>query len=78
VTYRHRKPLHVDLIVFVACCLIGLFYLGFEVGRQYQPKTCAKVLGMQVVSSTADTCWYILGTQGKAHWKLLAKQEEKK
>jgi hypothetical protein len=76
--YQKRKPFHADLIVFVVCCLLGSWYFGFEMGRQYQPKVCAKVLGMQVVSSTADSCWYILGTQGKAHWKRLAIEESKK
>jgi hypothetical protein len=42
------------------------------------PKVCAKVLGMQPVSSTADTCTYIMGTQGRAYWKYLAVKEEKK
>lgn len=47
-------------------------------GRMYQPKVCATVIGMQPVSSTADTCTYVMGTQGRAYWKMLAKQEEKK
>jgi hypothetical protein len=42
------------------------------------PKVCAKVLGMTPVYSTADECTYIMGTQGRAYWKYLAKQEEKK
>ena len=76
--FQNRKPLKVDLIVFAVCCLLGTWYLGFEMGRQYQPKVCAKVLGLTPVSSTADECTYIMGTQGRAYWKLLAKQEENK
>ena len=76
--YQKRKPLKIDLIVFAVCCLLGTWYLGFELGRANQPKVCAKVIGMQVVSSTADECTYILGTQGKAYWKFLAKEENKK
>ncbi len=76
--YQKRKPFHADLIVFVVCCLLGTWYTGFEMGRMYQPKVCATVIGMQPVSSTADTCTYVMGTQGRAYWKMLAKQEEKK
>jgi len=43
------------------------------------PKVCAKVLGMQPVSRTADTCTYVMGgTYGKAHWRYLAIEEGKK
>ena len=76
--FQKRKLMDVDLIVFAVCCWLGTWYTGFEMGRQYQPKVCAKVMGMQAVSSTADECTYIMGTQGKAYWKFLAKEESKK
>lgn len=41
-TYRNRKPLHVDLIVFAVCCLLGTWWVGFEYGKAHAPE--AKVL----------------------------------
>lgn len=68
------------LIVWTAI-IVGTWFFGYEWGRHTErqaPKVCAKVLGMTPVHSTADTCTYIMGTQGRAHWKMLAKQEERK
>jgi hypothetical protein len=79
--FRNRKPFQADLIVFVVCCLLATWFFGYEVGvyRTKQiPLVCAKVLGLTPVSSDATTCTYIMGTQGRAYWKYLAKQEEKK
>ena len=73
-----RKAFYPDIVVFVVCVLIAVGYLGFEIGRANRPQVCAKVEGLVPVSSTADTCTYIAGTRGRAHWKFLAKQEASK
>lgn len=68
----------VDFWVCIGCLFVFCWWMGFEYGSMTQPKVCAKVIGMTPVSSTHDSCTYIMGTQGRAHWKLLAKQESKK
>lgn len=51
-----------DAIVFAACCALGLFALGVEVGQQHQPAACPVVPGEQVVSTIdsrdGQTCVY--------------------
>ena len=38
---RNRSPLKVDLIVFVVCCLLGTWWIGFEVGKSsVKPIVC--------------------------------------
>jgi hypothetical protein len=77
----NRKAFHHDIIVFVACCLLVVWWSGYEIGfyrASQAPKVCAKVLGMQPVNSTVDTCTYIMGTQGRAYWKYLAVKESRK
>ena len=68
----------VDFWVLLGCLFMFCWYMGFMYGSNTSPKVCAKVMGMTPVSSDATTCTYIMGTQGRAYWKLLAKQEEKK
>ena len=79
--FKNRKPFHADLIVFAVCwsvsCFVAGLWMGQEQGKE-APKVCAVVPGMVPVSSTADTCIYVLNTMGRAHWKMLAKQEERK
>ena len=77
----NRKAFYPDVIVVYVCIVIAVWVLGFTYGQyigEQKPMVCAKVMGMQVVSSTADVCTYIMGTQGKAYWKYLAEKEEKK
>lgn len=78
-----RRP--ADIAVFVAGCVIALG-LAIEAGYLYGvkqgfaqgqdvPRVCAKVLGMTPVSSNATSCTYIMGTQGRAYWRELAKRD---
>ena len=73
-----RKAFYPDVVVFAVCGLVAVWYFGFEIGRANRPLVCAEVPGLTPVSSTADTCTYIAGTRGRAHWKFLAKQEAAK
>lgn len=43
-----------DAIVFACCCVIGVFALGLEIGKDNKPLLCPVVLGQKVVS-TIDT-----------------------
>lgn len=51
-----------DTIVFVACCAIGIFALGMEIGKQNAPLACPTVAGQQIISTvnskTAQVCVY--------------------
>ena len=60
-----------DTIVFVACCVIGIFALGMEVGKQNAPLLCPVVPGHEVVSTVApDTCIYAQSIYGRALRKV--------
>ena len=77
----NRKAFYPDVVVGYVCLIIAVWCFGYLYGKhigEQTPMVCAKVLGMQVAHSTADECTYIMGTQGRAYWKLLAKREEKK
>jgi hypothetical protein len=77
----NRKAFYPDVIIFAVCWSVACFVAGLWMGEEratQAPKVCAKVLGMTPVSSTADTCTYIMGTQGRAYWKYLAVKESKK
>jgi hypothetical protein len=59
-----RRAHKADLFVFVGCCLIGMFYFGYEMGFRsgYQNtpvKKCAEVRGLKPISTTVDTCTYV-------------------
>lgn len=71
----NRKAFYPDIIVAIVCLLIAVGYIGFEIGRSNRPLVCAKVEGLVPVSSTADTCTYVIGTRGRAYWKFLAEKE---
>jgi hypothetical protein len=48
-----------DAIVFLACCVIGVFALGLEIGKDNKPLLCPVVPGQQIVSTVApDVCVY--------------------
>lgn len=48
-----------DRIVFAACCVIGVFALGLEIGKDNKPLLCPVVPGQQIVSTVApDVCVY--------------------
>jgi hypothetical protein len=79
---RDKRP--ADTAVFVVACIITLG-LAIEAGYRYGveegfaqgqsiPLVCAKVFGMTPVSSTATSCTYIMGTQGRAYWRELARR----
>lgn len=68
----------VDYYVALGALFIFCWWMGFEYGKMVKPKVCAKVEGMTVVSTTPDSCTYIVGAFGKAHWKRLAIEESKK
>ena len=56
-----------DTIVFAACCLIGVFALGLEIGKDNKPLLCPIVAGHEVVSTVApDTCVYAQTIYGRA------------
>jgi len=40
-----------DAIVFAACCVVAVFALGLEIGRQHVPRVCPVVPGQQVIST---------------------------
>ena len=61
----HRDPNRLgDSIIFWLCLILALvFYTQtvYDLGRTHgraEPKKCAAVQGMEVVSSTADVCTY--------------------
>lgn len=48
-----------DTIVFACCCVIGIFALGLEIGKDNKPLLCPVVSGQIVVSTVApDVCVY--------------------
>lgn len=48
-----------DAIVFAVCCVIGVFALGLEIGKDNKPLLCPVVPGQQIVSTVApDVCVY--------------------
>lgn len=60
-----------DSIVFIACCVIGVFALGIEIGKVNKPLLCPAVPGHEVVSTIApDTCIYARSTYGRALRKV--------
>lgn len=60
-----------DSIVFIACCVIGVFALGIEIGKVNKPLPCPAVPGHEVVSTIApDTCVYVQNIYGRAPRKV--------
>ena len=67
-----------DTIVFSICAAIFCWLIGYEAGHASRPKVCAEVTGAVPISSTADTCTYVMGVMGRAHWEILANKERAK
>lgn len=62
-----------DAIVFAACCVIGVFALGLEIGKQHQPLLCPVAPGQQIAATIApDTCVYVQNITGRSLRKIKA------
>jgi hypothetical protein len=61
-----------DAAVFAGVCVMGIFALGLEIGKQHQPMLCPVVPGQQIVSTVApDVCVYA-SSYGRALRKVKA------
>ena len=61
--YTPRSTKLAERLIVALCWSASMYFIGYTFGRiegeKFQQKTCAKVEGEVVISSTAETCTYV-------------------